>query len=123
MSTSAYLHHLAAVVDADTIRVTVADEHLNRGGRVHGGLLASILDSIMGHTVGENIPDGTTTATVSLTVNFLEPALKGDALIATADVIRRGSTLVIVQGQIHRESDGLQIAHALGTFTVLERRR
>src|SRR3954465_5172949 len=70
------------------VRLEATEHHLNIGGVVHGGVLASLIDTAMGRAV----PSGTdsSTATSQLTVTYLEPARPG-RLVATARITKRGS--------------------------------
>ena len=67
----------------------LAPHHLNGRGVVHGGVLASLLDSALGAAVISSIPKEWWCATISLSVQFLEGARRG-RLTAQARVIRRG---------------------------------
>lgn len=122
-STSAYLAFLGAQVSDGAVSLRVGPDHLNHGGILHGGVVATLLDSVMGHTVGAALAPDHGTATASFTVSFLEPAFLGDELRATAEIVRRGSSLVTVEGSAHRVSDERLIARALGTFAVTRPRR
>jgi uncharacterized protein (TIGR00369 family) len=99
------------------VRLEADDRHLNINGIVHGGVLASMIDTAMGRavrSVTENIP-----ATSQLTVTYLEPAYPG-LLVATARIAKRASTLTIVEAEV--EQDGTPVAHALATFALLKPR-
>lgn len=98
------------------VRLEAADKHLNLGGVVHGGVLASMIDTAMGRAV--RAVTGETTATSQLTVTYLEPARPGP-LVALARVTKRGSTLTIVEGEISQEDRSL--VHALATFALLKK--
>jgi uncharacterized protein (TIGR00369 family) len=97
------------------VRLEAGEQHLNVGGVVHGGVLASLIDTAMGRAV-RSVTDSST-ATSQLTVTYLEPANPGP-LVATARVSKRGSTLTIVEAEV--EQEGRPIAHALATFALLK---
>jgi uncharacterized protein (TIGR00369 family) len=96
------------------VRLEATDQHLNVGGIVHGGVLASLIDTAMGRAV-RSVTDSST-ATSQLTVTYLEPAKPG-TLVATARITKRGSKLTIVEAEV--EQDGTAVAHALATFALL----
>jgi uncharacterized protein (TIGR00369 family) len=75
------------VLDAD-------DRHLNSAGGVHGGVLATMVDSAMGQAVRSVTEDGQSLATSQLTVTYLDPGRPG-RLVATAQVRKRGRSLVV----------------------------
>ena len=103
--------------DSDaTVRLEAGDRHLNLGGVVHGGVVATMLDTAMGRAVRAVTDEKT--ATSQLTVTYLDPAKPG-LLVATARVRKRGSALTVVEAEV--EQDGEAVAHALATFALLKR--
>ena len=95
------------------VTVDVEEHHLNPHGTVHGGMLATMLDTAMGTAVtatGREMP-----VTVALTVTYLEPGRPGQ-LQATARVRKSGKRLLVVEGEVTQEGDVL--ADALATFSV-----
>lgn len=102
-------------------RLTVTEDHLNGGGILHGGAIAMMCDSAMGHAVGSLIrPAGASTATLNIT--FLNRAELGDELVATARVRKRGKRIVVVEASIVRPADGVDIADAVATFGTRDRK-
>lgn len=100
--------------------LTVTEEHLNVNGTLHGGVISTILDTAMGAAVRAFLDEDEETATVSMTVTYLSAGKEGDDLRASAEVRKRGSSLVLVEADLVRTEDDKAIAHAVGTFTVLE---
>ena len=98
------------------VRLDADEQHLNIAGTVHGGVIASMIDTAMGRAVRAVTEEST--ATSQLTVTFLDPAKPGP-LVATARVTKRGSMLTIVEAEV--EQDEKPIAHALATFALLKR--
>lgn len=97
--------------------VDAGDDHLNPHGTVHGGVLATMLDTAMGTAVAT--AGGQSPVTVSLTVTYLEPGRPG-RLVATARVRKRGTRLLVVEGQVEQDGDDgpVVVADALSTFSV-----
>ena len=93
------------------------DQHLNGAGGVHGGVLATLVDSAMGQAVRSVTEDGQGLATSQLTVTYLNPGKPGQ-LVATAQVRKRGKSLVVCDADI--EQDGRAVVHALATFALLQ---
>lgn len=104
-------------------RITVTEDHLNRGGIMHGGAIATVCDSAMGRAVVTSVDPGLTGATASMTVTYLASANTGDVILAHAKVRKSGRTTVVVEADVVREHDGKEIAHAISTFVVRPRRR
>jgi uncharacterized protein (TIGR00369 family) len=72
---------------------TVRHEMLNPAMTIHGGVIAGIMDEMMGmcvYTLGLE----TIYMSVNLNVDFLESAKEGEELTASAEVIREGSRLI-----------------------------
>jgi uncharacterized protein (TIGR00369 family) len=98
-----------------TVVLDAADEHLNPGGAVHGGAVATLVDSAMGEAVAAGSGDATP-VTIELKVTYLEPSKPG-RLEARAEVRKRGSRITIVETEVTQ--DGELVAHAIGTFTTI----
>ncbi len=105
--------------DPGTGRVLLeaGDQHLNGAGGVHGGVLATMVDGAMGQAVRSVTRDRKGLATSQLTVTYLNPGKPGQ-LVATAQVRKRGSSLVVCDADI--EQDGEAVVHAVATFALLE---
>jgi uncharacterized protein (TIGR00369 family) len=73
--------------------------HLNIGGVVHGGMLMSFMDDVLGMTVWEAAGRRPCT-TVQLNTQFLAPARIGEFVEGRAEVLRTTRTLVFVRGTL-----------------------
>lgn len=76
--------------------VAIQAQHFNAGGRVHGGVLTSLADTVAGVAVRTLRPEGAASATTDLTISFIRPPL-GDTLVAEAQVLHRGKRLYRVE--------------------------
>ena len=92
------------------------DEHLNQAGTVHGGVLATLVDTAMGTAVRSATDDGDVPATSQLTVTYLRPGKPG-RLEVTARVRTRGEHLTVCEADV--EQDGRSLVHAVATFALL----
>lgn len=106
------------LTDDGTARVRTDADAENANGGVHGGLIATLLDSAMGHAVRESVGEDKKVVTVQLSITFLNGARPGDTLCAQATVGKSSSTLALVEADVVREEDGEVIAHGLATFAV-----
>src|SRR3712207_696168 len=86
------------------------EAHLNPGGNVHGGVLATMIDVAMSTAVATT--GGESPVTVSLTVTYLEPGRPG-RLEARAGVRKRGKRLMVVEAEVVQDGD--VVADALAT--------
>ena len=92
------------------------DEHLNPAGTVHGGVLATLVDTAMGTAVRSTTGEEEVPATSQLTVTYLRPGKPG-RLAVTARVRTRGEHLTVCEADV--EQDGRELVHALATFALL----
>jgi uncharacterized protein (TIGR00369 family) len=103
-------------------RMVIRPEHLSSPGVAHGGVLAGLMDAVLGaaaltlaFTTGELV------STVEFKLNFLHPVRLGDELRATAQVDHAGKSLVVCSGTIYRQAAGAPsgetaVAQGMGTF-------
>lgn len=107
---------LATGPDGARVTMQVGPDHTNRHGMMHGGLIATVLDTAMGATAswlrgeGGAIPF----STITMTVNFVAPMPMGQ-IIAEGRVIGGGFKTVFVEARAHSET-GTLVAQATGTF-------
>lgn len=101
-----------AVVEADP-----GTEHCNGSGIVHGGLLASLLDTTTGWAVHARVPAGTAAPHVQLSVQYLRAARPGVVLVCRARVLSVGRRIGSTEAEITQ--DGVLVAKATGTHAVL----
>jgi uncharacterized protein (TIGR00369 family) len=108
----------AEVADDGSARVgfTAREEHLNQARTLHGGVLATLVDTAMGAAVRSTVEDGDVPATSQLTVTYLRPGRPGD-LSVTARVRTRGEHLTVCEADV--EQDGRSLVHAVATFALL----
>jgi uncharacterized protein (TIGR00369 family) len=103
------LQIVAVRPDFCRMRLPFRSELRTAGEVVHGGVIASLIDSAGVVAVWSNVPpDITRGATASMTVHYLAAAEAVD-LIAEAQVIRRGRSIAFVDIEV-RAPTGEQIA-------------
>lgn len=102
------------------IRLEGRPELANARGDIHGGVVASLLDAAMGVAVRSAYKEGEGAATVSITVNYLEPG-RG-ALVATARVTRAGQSLASVEAEV-LDQEARRVAHGIATMRILKTNR
>ena len=94
-------------------------QHANSHGIVHGGMLATFLDSAMGSTVFHVLQRRC--VTVRLSLDYLMPGRIGDWLQAEAEVVGHDETMAQVRGRLYGpRHDTLT---GLGSFALLSRLR
>jgi acyl-CoA thioesterase len=90
-------------------------EDLKRNfGIVHGGAIASLIDSATAFATLSLIEPGQRSTTIDLTIQFLRPLSSGHA-VAEATVIRAGRRVLSVSANVYDEG-GKLVATALSTY-------
>ena len=102
--------------DGAIIELPVQESHLNRDLRVHGGVIAALVDVALGQAITAHRPKARITTT-EMKVNFLRPVREG-VMRARARFSKNGRTLVVGSVQVYG-SDGKLVAEGLLTYIVL----
>lgn len=96
-----WLHAKVIEVEEGEIKMQFSTEQymLNPIGILHGGIMATMLDEVMGaasFTLGR--PTGY--ATINMNVDYLMPAKKGDIIYGTGKVLRAGKTILHIESKL-----------------------
>lgn len=87
-------------------------------GIVHGGVLASLIDSTTFWAVYPRLEKGMGLTTVEMKLNYLAPAREG-RLIGAGKCIKLGKTTALAEARI-TDSEGRLIAYGTATMLVLK---
>ncbi|MFJ8633203.1 PaaI family thioesterase [Streptomyces sp. NPDC093568] len=95
-------------------------EHLlNPMGTVHGGFMATLLDSALGTAVLTGLPAGRAYTTAQLGVNLVRPVLSTTATLrCTGVAVHVGRTTATAEARIVGADDGKLYAHGTATCAV-----
>jgi uncharacterized protein (TIGR00369 family) len=89
-------------------------------GTVHGGWMATLLDSALGCAVHTTLPAGSAYTTASLEVKFVRPVTAATGLVrATARVVHAGRKLATAEARLVAVDGDQLLAHATTTCIVL----
>lgn len=83
-------------------KMTITNSSYNPVGSVHGGAFFTVADIACG---GAASSYGMMVTTLDCSLNFLRPAIDIKELIATANVIKRGKNIIVVNVSIVDEND------------------
>ncbi len=98
--------------------LTPAEIHYNTMGVVHGGAIATLVDTALGCAVMSKMPLGAAYTTVELHLNFVRPATEATGrLLCEALILHSGSRLATAEAKVRDES-GKLYAHATTTCFV-----
>lgn len=102
------------------VYASVQEYHYNPIGSVHGGVLATLLDTAAGCAVHSLLPAGTGYTSLDLTTKFLRPAtVASGELRCEGTVISRGRSTALSQAQI-TDAAGKLVAHAVSTCLLFD---
>lgn len=95
--------------------VTVADMHRNYFGGAHGGLIATLIDTVS-FFPRPLLPSGTPCTTTNLSVSYVRPAVVGDVLTARSELVHLGKRMASLTVTVQNQ-EGKLVAH--GTATLM----
>ncbi len=97
-----------------SIHLEVRDELLQIHAVVHGGAIASLIDTASAFALLTRIELDERVTTTDLTIHYLRPISSG-RMTATANIVRGGRRLFVLSIDVRDESDKL-LATALTTY-------
>ena len=101
-----------------TVESIPSAEFENSMRRMHGGFVATLIDSALGCAVMTVLPAGTGYGTVDMSVKFVRKIdVATGPLLAKANVVHAGRTMVTAETKV-MDKEGKIYAHGLGTFLV-----
>jgi len=100
-----------------TLTVNVRKELMQNQGVVHGGAIASLIDTATAFAIISLLPPRERVTTVDLSISYLRPAT-GGRLKAVAKVVRSGRRLFVVSADVF-DKEGTLITTALSTYIKL----
>ncbi len=103
-----------------TAEMTVSEDHINRSGRINGGILMSFADVLGAIGTVANLPEGYRTTTLESKTYFFA-AGEGDALAATVLPLHIGRTTMVWQTTISN-MDRRRVAIVTQTQIVIPRK-
>ncbi len=125
LPTSPYVGHLGmSLADMQPGRATLLlpfrEEIVTIGTTVHGGAIASLIDTtaMVAAWSDAPMPEKIRGTTVSLTVSYLAAASGKEDLQATARVLRRGRSLVYLDVEVVESVSGNAVAKGLVTYKI-----
>jgi uncharacterized protein (TIGR00369 family) len=102
---------------AASLHLEVREELLQNNGVVHGGVIASIVDTAAAFAILTFLEPDQTTTTVDLTIHYLRPLTKGRFSVE-ARVLRAGRRILTISVDVTDENKALA-ATALTSFIRL----
>lgn len=97
--------------------VVVREDHRNYFGGAHGGLIATLMDTVS-FLPRPLLPSGRLVTTTNLNVSFVRPAAVGDHLTARSEILHLGRRTVSLSVRV-TDAGGRLVAHGTATLMVL----
>lgn len=105
------------------VGMRVAQKHLNKGPRMHGGMYFMLLDTAMTYACVHVRPPDTGVVTTGFSSELYGAAAPGDWIEAEVEVMRAGGRVIFVNCVVRRDGpEGEALARGSATFQVLKRR-
>jgi uncharacterized protein (TIGR00369 family) len=98
-----------------TAEIDVKPELLQSFGAVHGGVMATLIDHVLGASIFPSVPRGTWPATLEFKLNYLAAVREG-TMRAVGEVITLRRRTAVVQVEV--TNDGKPVAIALCTISL-----
>lgn len=99
------------------VGLDLKEKHLQPFGRVHGGVIASVVDAAVFWAVFTEIEDGKGLTTAEVKLNYLAPVQSG-RLLAQGRCIKIGRSLGLGDAQVF-DVNGNLVAHGTSTVMIL----
>jgi len=97
------------------------EQHYSPIGFVHGGYVATLLDSALGCAVHSTLPAGVGYTTLSLEVKFVRSVTREiERVRAVAEVVHRGRRQATAEARLTDAETGKLLAHATSTCLILD---
>ena len=106
---------------AQTVRLALRPELLNRAGRLSGVVAYTLVDYSMGSALWVETTDEESIATLSITITYLRTALEGE-IVCHSRLDRRTRSNAALRSEVRDDQDQV-IATAVGTYAIFPRRR
>ncbi|PXX76588.1 acyl-CoA thioesterase [Pseudomonas sp. LAMO17WK12:I10] len=103
-------------VGAADVALTLTPQLRNRGQKLHGGAIFSLVDIAMGLACSSSHGFDQQSATIECKINYIRAVAEGD-VVCHARVIHLGRRTLVVEADV-MQGDKL-VAKAQGTFAVL----
>lgn len=92
----------------------VGEEHTNRGGTLHGGMTATLID-IISTTALMYTERGAPGVSVDMNITYMNAAKVGEDIVITAQVLKQGRTLAFTTVDLINKANGKLIAQGRHT--------
>jgi uncharacterized protein (TIGR00369 family) len=107
--------------DPRTVRMQIRPELINGGGMLSGVATYAMVDYCMGSTLWAQTTPEEHIATISISINYIQTAIAGEAVCRTT-LDRRNRTTAVMHSEVHHE-DGRLLVSAIGSYAIFPARK
>ncbi|MDA8108437.1 MAG: PaaI family thioesterase [Betaproteobacteria bacterium] len=105
---------------ASALSLTVARQHLNPHGVVHGAVLYALADTGMGAALYPTLAEGEICATIEIKINYFKPVTAGEVLCRT-ELVNRGKSVANLESKLY--VGNALVAQANGNYAIFRPNR
>jgi acyl-coenzyme A thioesterase PaaI-like protein len=102
--------------DAQTVRLSIRPDLINRGGLLSGVVTFAMVDYCMGSTLWAQTTAAEHIATIGISINYIQTATSGE-ILCTSVLDRRNKTVGIMKSEVRHE-DGRLLVTAVGSYSI-----
>jgi uncharacterized protein (TIGR00369 family) len=96
------------------------EKHYNPIGMVHGGVTATLLDTVMGCALHSTLPQGVGYSTLDISVRYLRPiTVATRTVVATGTLVHSGRRTATAEARLVDEAMGQVLATATSSLLVM----
>ena len=100
-------------------RLQVSKKHLSSPGVGHGGMVAAMMDAVIGTTALSKVfHERKLVSTIEFKINYFKPIFEDDILIGTGEIEFHGKSIIACSGKIIKLETGELVSKSLGTFNI-----
>lgn len=104
-------------VEKGAVRVSCCyrDDLTQQNGYFHGGVITTLADVSCGYAAMSSVPLQSNILTVEFKINIIRP-VTSNKIIASAQVIKSGKTLIVVESTVTDETGSTVVAKMVATM-------
>lgn len=107
--------------DAQTVRMRIRPELINRGGMLSGVATYAMVDYSMGSTLWAQTTREERIATISISINYVQTATEGE-VVCRSTLDRRNRHVAVLRSEV-RDEGGRLLVTAVGSYSIFPPRR
>ena len=102
--------------NAETVRLQIRPELINRGGLLSGVATYAMVDYCMGSALWAQTKSEERIATISISINYIQTATSGE-IVCRTELDRRNRRIAVLKSSVFHE-DGRLLVTAIGSYSI-----